>query len=266
MSAVGLSSVNLAALTPSTASLICTRFQGVDLRDDLLLDLLPGSVAVVEAYLDDPADLAVIAGYPEEFQSIDRAIRSRQLEFATGRQCARAALAKLGQPAVAIPRGPRGAPMWPTGFVGSITHCAGFRAAAVASAADILAVGIDAEPNAPLPQNVIDVVSLPRERTLLSRLAATEDASPEGTGTAWDRLLFSAKESVYKIWYPLTGTFLDFVDAELDIDAVNRRFTAHLLVEPPIVDGHAWTDISGQFAVGRGFVVTAISRPAIAGA
>ena len=36
--------------------------------------------------------------------------------------------------------------------------------------------------------------------------------------THWGRLLFSAKEAVYKAWYPLTGRWLGFEEARLTID------------------------------------------------
>ena len=44
----------------------------------------------------------------------------------------------------------------------------------------------------------------------------------------WDRLLFSAKESVYKAWFRATGRWLGFEDAEVTIDPVARAFHARL--------------------------------------
>ncbi|WP_442812969.1 hypothetical protein OG930_28490 [Streptomyces sp. NBC_01799] len=49
-------------------------------------------------------------------------------------------------PTAPIPPSPFGAPVRPPGVVGSITHCTGYRAAAVALRARVLSVGIDAEP------------------------------------------------------------------------------------------------------------------------
>jgi 4'-phosphopantetheinyl transferase EntD len=46
---------------------------------------------------------------------------------------------------------------------------------------------------------VLGIVAVAGEQERLRRLKA---AAP---GTCWDRLLFSAKESVYKAWFPLTG-------------------------------------------------------------
>jgi len=45
----------------------------------------------------------------------------------------------------------------------------------------------------------------------------------------WDRLLFSAKESVYKAWFQLTGRWLGFEEASLDIDPSAGTFSARIL-------------------------------------
>src|SRR5690242_12311145 len=87
--------------------------------------ILPSRVAAAESFGDDPAAEL----FPQEFDSIARATELRRKEFATGRACARAALARLGRPSAAVLRGPGGAPQWPEGVVGSITHCVGYRAA-----------------------------------------------------------------------------------------------------------------------------------------
>jgi 4'-phosphopantetheinyl transferase EntD len=136
-------------------------------------EILPSSVAAVEAFGDLPgAEL-----FPEEHAVIGRAIEKRRREFATGRACARAALARLGQPPVAILPGDRGSPGWPPGIVGSITHCTGYRAAAVGPAADVLAIGLDAEPDEPLPDGVLGVVSLAAERERLAGSRRTGSAA-----------------------------------------------------------------------------------------
>src|SRR5690348_12722868 len=70
--------------------------------------------------------------FPEEHEYVANSIRSRQDEFRTGRYCARKALHRLGIPAISIPAGSNREPIWPYGYIGSITHCNGFCAAAVA--------------------------------------------------------------------------------------------------------------------------------------
>jgi 4'-phosphopantetheinyl transferase EntD len=97
--------------------------------------------------------------YAVERRAVHDAVPARRREFRTGRACARRCLERLGRPPGPIGCGPRGEPLWPTGVVGSITHCAGLRACAVAPAAAVRALGIDAEPNAPLPDGVAEVIA-----------------------------------------------------------------------------------------------------------
>src|SRR5207245_11366486 len=115
--------------------------------------------------------------------------RSRR-EFAAGRACARAALHRLGFPRGPLLSGADRAPIWPAGAVGSITHCPGYCAAAVARRRDVRALGIDAELNEPLPDGVAELVCTETELTW------TAMSAPRGTH--WQALIFSAKESVYK--------------------------------------------------------------------
>ncbi|MGW0495853.1 4'-phosphopantetheinyl transferase family protein [Streptomyces sp. NPDC003007] len=215
----------------------------------MLADILPPKAAVMELG-EDPPD---VRHHPEETVHVASAVPGRRAEFITGRHCARAALRALGVEPVPIPKGERGTPVWPPGVVGSITHCAGYRAAAVAHRAEVPTLGVDAEPNEPLPDGVLRTISLPSEREMLSAL-------PAHPGTAWDRLLFSAKESVYKAWFPLTGQWLDFSEAELTIDPAALGFSARLLVPGPVVDGVRWSTLEGRFAVRDGLVVTAVAE------
>lgn len=145
-----------------------------------------------------------------EFESIARAVPLRIREFATGRLLAREALAAVGGPTVALPSGPDRRPLWPTGFVGSITHCSGLCAAVVASSGDLAGIGVDAEPHGPLPNGVLSAVARPAELEQIGRLPP---------GLAWDRVLWSAKESVFKSVFPTDGRWRDFLDVEVILRA-----------------------------------------------
>lgn len=147
--------------------------------------------------------------FPQEEAVVARAVPSRRSEFRTARSCAREALAALGISAVPIPRGQYGEPCWPSGVVGSITHCTGYRAAAVALEADFASIGIDAEPDESLPDDVFAEVVTPTEARLLADRA--------GTATDQGRLLFCAKEATYKALFPLTGRWLEFHDIEISL-------------------------------------------------
>jgi 4'-phosphopantetheinyl transferase EntD len=195
---------------------------------------------------------------PAEAAAVAHAVPKRRREFGTVRHCARQALVELGWPTappVSLLPGEHREPGWPDGIVGSLTHCAGYRAAAVARAAEVRSVGIDAEPHGPLPAGVLDSVALPEE---LHRLAALAAAHPD---THWDRLLFSAKESVYKAWFPLARRWLGFADASLFLYP-GGGFDAELLVPGPAVDGAELTGMSGRWLVEAGLVLTAICLPA----
>jgi 4'-phosphopantetheinyl transferase EntD len=215
-------------------------------------DILPSAVAVAEEFGDVP-DVVL---FPDEEAVIARAVDKRRREFSTGRACARAALAKLGMPPVPIVPGPRGAPQWPPGVVGSITHCAGYRASAVARDDEVVTIGLDAEPHDTLPAGVLGAVASDSEQARLAALAA---ARPE---VCWDRMLFSAKESVYKAWFPLTRRWLGFEEASVDIDPVAGTFTARLLLTSgggPVVNGAALTGFEGRWLVSNGLIATAIA-------
>jgi 4'-phosphopantetheinyl transferase EntD len=215
-------------------------------------EILPLGVATAEAF----GDTAPALLFPAEEAAIARAVAKRRSEFATGRACARAALAKLGLPPSPIVPSPRGAPQWPPGVTGSITHCAGYRASAVAHLADVASLGLDAEPNAPLPDGVLERIAVAQERAWLPELAA---AVP---GVSWDRLLFCAKESVYKAWFPLTGRWLGFEQAAVIVEPQARTFTARLLEPAEARDGRRLAGFDGRWLVRDGLVLTAITVPA----
>ena len=215
----------------------------------MLEGILPAGVAVA-ARREDVLDAPL---FPEEEAALGRAVEKRRREFVTARACAREALARLGLPAQAIPSGERGAPQWPDGVVGSITHCEGYRACAVARAGDLATLGVDAEPNQPLPDGLLGDIALPEERGMLAALAREEP------GICWDRLLFSAKESVYKAWYPLAASWLGFEDAVVAIDLPSATYAARLLVPGPVVDGVFLTGFSGRWTVRDDLVLTAIA-------
>jgi 4'-phosphopantetheinyl transferase EntD len=218
----------------------------------MLEEILPASVAVEEVR----GDIAEAALFPEEQEVIGRAVEKRRREFRTARACARAALSQLGIEPQAIPSGERGAPQWPAGTVGSITHCDGYRAAALAREADLATIGIDAEVDAALPNGVLEDIALPEERRALRALAGEEP------GLSWDRLLFSIKEAIYKAWFPLAGRWLGFEDALVTIDLEGRSFGARLLVPGPRLDGTELNGFSGRWLARDGLVLAAIAVPA----
>jgi 4'-phosphopantetheinyl transferase EntD len=211
----------------------------------MIESLLPPAVMAVEAFHDgEPAPL-----FPEEEAAVARAVDKRRYEFATGRRCARLALERLGLPAGPVPVGANREPLWPDGVVGSITHCAGYRAAAVARSTDVTGVGIDAEPHEPLPDGLLTTVARPAE---VAHLADLGHRHPQ---VAWDRLLFCAKEAVYKVWYPVTRRWLGFEEAEVVFDPATGTFSAALLVPAPL------ENLPGRYLVANGLLLAAVTVP-----
>lgn len=215
----------------------------------MIEQILPPEVATAEAFGD--ADGSEAELFPEERAAVARAVERRRAEFATARACARRALGALGIPAAPILRGDRGQPVWPDGVVGGITHCAGYRAAAVARAGDLAGVGIDAEPHRPLPDGVLDHVSLPEERSVLADLAVRDPA------IAWDKLLFCAKEAIYKVWFPAAGSWLGFTDARVTPHP-DGTFTAELLTAEP---SPLPAPLRGRWLARDGLVLAALAIP-----
>jgi len=142
---------------------------------------------------------------PEEAASIASAAILRRRASGAARIVARELLERLGHGGAAIPRGASGAPVWPAGIVGSIAHDERVAVAAVGLARDIGSVGIDVEPAEQLPADMLDLIATPQETQNLS------DDPLRG------RLLFAAKEAVYKAAYPLDQVFLEFRDIEVDL-------------------------------------------------
>jgi 4'-phosphopantetheinyl transferase EntD len=218
-----------------------------------VIDLIvPDWVEVADTRSDGPPDEL----FPAERELIAKAVPKRQAEFSAVRACARAALARLGRPPVPILPGLRGAPQWPDGIVGSMTHCAGYRAAVVAESRLATGIGVDAEPHEPLPDGVLGLVALAEEQAELTELSARR---PD---VHWDRLLFTMKESVYKVWFPITLRWLDFHEARVEMDPASGRFVARLLVPGPELNGRELTAFHGRFLVQDGLAMSAIVLPA----
>src|SRR3954468_19316362 len=141
-----------------------------------------------------PSDFAVEWGdprepslplFPEESQPVAAAVDKRRLEFGRGRQCARAALRRLGLSDGPLLTGQQREPLWPTGVVGSITHTDELCVAAVAWQRSYAGVGIDVEPFAPVSLAVAKRVASEAEMNALGSLPPLLAA----------RLIFSAKEA-----------------------------------------------------------------------
>jgi 4'-phosphopantetheinyl transferase EntD len=179
-------------------------------------------VVTEECDLLGPAE----ALHPAEAAFVERAVERRRREFAIGRQCARRALARLGVTGVPLLAGPHGAPLWPAGLLGSITHThagpAGFCGVAVAARQDVAALGIDAEGVDSLSPALWDLVLTDVEKRRLCG---------ETRAGYLAKLAFVAKEAILKAVLPAAGQPLDFRDIQVDVAPAGSGFVAEILAQ-----------------------------------
>lgn len=243
----------------------------------LLERLVPDLVATAET----SAELVEVPLFPSEREVILRAVEKRRHEFITGRACARMALQRLGVAPAPIGKGAHGEPLWPQGVVGSITHCRPYRACAVATDADVTALGIDAEPNLPLPRAVFERIAFGQERALIpdsqvrqsvgagnpahdvraDRCGISDTRREVACGArpvCLDRLLFCAKEAVYKAWFPIAQRWLDFADVEVTIDIAVGSFRARMLSSGVTIGSIYVTEFDGRWEASGGVICAAV--------
>ena len=165
--------------------------------------------------------------------------------------CTRRAARALGVPEAPILADRRRAPQWPNGVVGSITHAAGLTAAAATLRRDVAMLGIDVEDAGELDAADSELVATAGERRRAAALLGTDAG----------RVLFSAKESIYKAWYPATARWLDFHDVTV---AVERGGTFTVEPRPHLSadDRTVLAALRGHFGISASHVFTAVHRPA----
>lgn len=209
--------------------------------------LLPPGVALTSADPRAPASGLL----PGEAAALARARPARRAEFAAGRRALRDAMAQLGLPPLPVPQGPDRAPLWPAGLVGALSHDDRHCLALLCRAGQpCRALGIDIEPDADLPEAVLETICLPQERDWL----ATRPLPERGRLA---RLIFSAKECAYKCQFTISGEMLDFTDLHILPEPETGRFQAIFMRRVPgFAEG---AQMHGMFARAEGRLVTVIA-------
>ncbi|MEM8868080.1 MAG: 4'-phosphopantetheinyl transferase superfamily protein [Verrucomicrobiota bacterium] len=177
-------------------------FDDVEPLHEALLCCLPDTISGAVNLIGERAAF----DFPDEATLREKAGPGRKQEFITGRRCARAALAQLGQAAGAILADEQGAPLWPKDFVGSISHSKGFCAAIVAGSEHFRALGLDLEQTNRLRPSAHKHVVHPREMLFV------DEEQVRAT------LLFSLKEAFYKLQFPLFAAQPGFQDVHFEVD------------------------------------------------
>ena len=151
--------------------------------------------------------------------------QKRLADFSTGRYCALKALEQLGIHDAIIPIGEDRAPIWPEGIVGSISHCDSLTGAIVAKSSDHISLGLDVEEIGRVTLDLWDLVFTENEKRYLSGLS-DENKHVQST------VIFSIKEAFYKFQHPLTKTFLDFLDVEVELPGLTQVKVLVETIEP----------------------------------
>lgn len=167
-------------------------------------DLAVPGIIVGHRLISDGDECALL---PAEADAFASSIIKRRRASGAARIVARELLTQLGcSYLTALPKSTSGALIWPQGIVGSLAHDSRFAIAALGRRHDVAALGIDIEPAEELPFE-LDLIATPGERLRISPCRHI------------GRLLFTAKEAVYKAVHPLDNVFLEHRDIEIDFDA-----------------------------------------------
>lgn len=207
--------------------------------------LVPDLVACSAGSIDGaPYEL-----YAEEHAAVADAVPVRRAEFAAGRFHARSALGLLGHPSVPIPVRMDRSPVWPSGFVGSISHTRQYCAAVAVRCDSCASIGLDMEVAKPLPQDLLRMVQ------------RSDETDVPRHGLPLGKLLFVLKEAAYKAWYPLAGEILDFHDMRIWTDPTQPTFRAKV-VRPGAAPLGVPYAFSGKFGVwGKHLIAVAMPVP-----
>ncbi len=186
----------------------------------------------------------------EERALVAKAVPKRIREFCAGRTLARRMLADVGRPVASILRGPNGAPSWPPGVRGSITHAGAWVGVAISTSPEVLGVGLDIEDGSPLHSKYWHVIMTEEDMSHLDAVGASDRERIA-------KVMFSAKEAAYKAQHAITETFLAFSAMDIRIAANERSFVAtfHQSVSPFAVGD----EIEGSIARFDGNVATAVT-------
>ena len=161
--------------------------------------------------------------------------QKRRDEFKLGRICAHRALSRFGLESEPILRNPETRePCWPDSVWGSITHSAGFAAVAVGLKKEIKGVGIDLESFS----RSVDF-KIRRHVCVDSELEWLESLPTKRANRAL-RIIFSAKESIFKCIYPGTKTYLTFKDAAVSVNETEKNFSFIIFKSFPGIIQHGF--------------------------
>ncbi|MDW6091287.1 4'-phosphopantetheinyl transferase family protein [Vibrio rhizosphaerae] len=150
------------------------------------------------------------------------AVSKRKAEFVAGRIAAKYALLHRGASEPWVGIGEHRSPVWPDGFIGSISHTDDTAICTVSTNAERLSIGIDIE-------NIMDDTLCESVGKMIVTSGEMKLQETDWSKAQFISLMFSAKESLFKALYPLVKRYLDFHDAQLvSFDPQHSHFTFEL--------------------------------------
>tara|TARA_R110002033_G_scaffold156232_1_gene192529 strand:+ start:2861 stop:3595 length:735 start_codon:yes stop_codon:yes gene_type:complete len=184
--------------------------------------------------------------------SLGRAVIKRRAEFVAGRYLARKALIALNASTTIVETGANREPLWPSAYVGSISHSNEFAICAVANKNDVKTIGIDVENffDIKVAREIINNVLIESEHMLVGTLGEPNPIVLT--------IIFSAKESLFKALYSEVGHFFDFDAAQIEvIDFQTGKFKIKL-VKKLGSTLPAGSSFEGTFEISKNQVFTTI--------
>lgn len=220
--------------------------------DGILQKGMSGTALQFE-YRQDILDKLLATGLrvPEK---LHKAVLKRKLEYMAGRSCVQEAFRLRDTHGVPqLGTNQSGAPIWPDGWTGSISHCNGQAACVIAESAAYAGIGLDLERI--VTAECVSEIS-PAVLTAKDILFLTSSVEHN---RKFLTLCFSAKESLYKAISSKVGFFFDFQVADMDvIDWDNNRFQLSLNIDLTS-DFSAGTQFAGRFFVTDEIIGTLIA-------
>ncbi len=204
----------------------------------------------------EASDLSSCVIHPEE-EAYTQSIKAKQrrVEFLLGRACAHQALSAFQLSDSPILRDQNNAPIWPETVIGSIAHTQQKAVACAGKRTEIQGIGIDIEDlERSINPNIQRHVCLPQEKEWLARLPSDELLK-------YLKIIFSAKESIFKCFYPLSQVYLHFQDAHIEFGGDSSYFEFTLL-KTCGSEFRKGFQHQGTYQISQDMVLTAVWVPA----
>lgn len=181
-----------------------------------LIDILPQSIKSDIQIIENSA----VVLSDDEMKSINGTASPRRVsEFFYGRSCAKRAIKEFLsiEADLKIPSSKTGQPVWPSGYVGSISHKSHFAVAVVGLSTMHRSIGVDLE------------IAREHDLEMISQICTEYEIKKikEHDEKEWHKLVslyFSIKEAFFKFQFPFLFLNLDFLDVIVDIDINEKKF------------------------------------------